>query len=477
MKIILVLIGFISFSTRANFKKLGSEFLVQNSSVQNLLGNTLIADQSIKLVESTLAPKVDGGISHVNNDSDAVGFVNFAAGKTTSMDLNFSKATSWGGVFALNNSFEKVKQDPSRIEAFGGDPEIHQFQQTLSFSTSLTKNLFGREFRLGHHRAIINAEYVDLLSQNSVNDLLTQFSQAYSRAALHKTLFQLQQDALDRANKRLKLVERRVGDGINLKADLFRAQSTKIFQEEQLDQVRQEYNRAMYLLSSLLHRNVLIEEVGNINSIEKTAEELLVRSRSVDKSELLIDSSKRFAENQELDRDLKARQMMPDFNLSFGYQTNDYDPNSSNVFEKGNLIGERNTITVGVEFSYNIGRVSERAELTQAEINYNQSLHQLSAAYEDQKNKRSTLQSNIILSEQSKAKASKRVELSTSIIKEYVKLFSLGRVTLDQVIQAEEDLINSQRRLAQQTVTVFNQRVELASLDYFLPDLMTGGER
>ena len=30
-----------------------------------------------------------------------------------------------------------------------------------------------------------------------------------------------------------------------------------------------------------------------------------------------------------------------------------------------------------------------------------------------------------------------------SIIKEYVKLFSLGRVTLDQVIQAEEDLINS----------------------------------
>ena len=81
------------------------------------------------------------------------------------------------------------------------------------------------------------------------------------------------------------------------------------------------------------------------------------------------------------------------------------------------------------------------------------------------------------MSEQSKTKAGKRVELSTSIIKEYVKLFSLGRVTLDQAIQAEEDLINSQRRLAQQTVTVFNQRVELMSLDYFLPDLMAGAEQ
>ena len=59
-----------------------------------------------------------------------------------------------------------------------------------------------------------------------------------------------------------------------------------------------------------------------------------------------------------------------------------------------------------------------------------------------------------------------------SIIKEYVKLFSLGRVTLDQVIQAEEDLINS-RRLAQQSISNFNQRLELASLDYFLPDLVS----
>ena len=94
----------------------------------------------------------------------------------------------------------------------------------------------------------------------------------------------------------------------------------------------------MYSLSSLLHRNVSVDEVGNITSVEKTADELMTRSKSVDKSDLVLDSSKRFAENQELDRDLKARQMLPDLNISLGYQTNDYDPNSSNVFEKGNSL-------------------------------------------------------------------------------------------------------------------------------------------
>ena len=69
---------------------------------------------------------------------------------------------------------------------------------------------------------------------------------------MHKELYILQQDALVRAKKRLALVRRRVSDGINLKADLLRAESAKIFQEEQLDQARQDFNQSMYSLSSLL---------------------------------------------------------------------------------------------------------------------------------------------------------------------------------------------------------------------------------
>ena len=90
--------------------------------------------------------------------------------------------------------------------------------------------------------------------------------------------------------------------------------------------------------------------------------------------------------------------MLPELNFSVGYQTNDFDPNSSEVLKNGNLSGDRNTVSVGLTFSYNIGRVSERANLTQAEINYNQALHQLSAAYENNKNRKHMLQTNIKLS-------------------------------------------------------------------------------
>ena len=285
----------------------------------------------------------------------------------------------------------------------------------------------------------------------------------------------MQEKALERANKRLSLVKRRVSDGINLKADLFRAQSTQIFQEEQLDQARQEFNQSIYFLSNLLHRKVLPNEVGTAKSIESDTKVFSLVSKFA-KSELLINSKKLLADSQELDRNLKARKMMPELNLAMLYQTNDFDPNSTNVLENGNLSGDRNTVSVGFTFTYNFGRVSERAELTQSEINHNQALHELSAAHQNIKERKTMLQSNIKLSEQNIRKATKRVNLSASIIQEYLKLFSLGRVTLDQVIQAEEDLINSQRRLAQQTIASFNQRVELISLEYFLPDLISEGK-
>jgi len=474
VKLIPIFVILVSLTAKANFKELSNEFLRENASVQSLIGNSLKADQGIKFVESSLAPKFGGGASFVDNNSDSANAVNFAAGKTTSVDLNFSKATSWGGVFSLNNSFEKVIQDPSRIIIFGGDPEIHQFKQTISFATSLTRNIFGQEFDLNLNSSILNAEYVDLLSQSSLNDLMMQFSQAYSRAVLSKELFDLQARALERAKKRLVLVKRRVSDGINLKADLYRAESAKVFQEEQLDQAKQELNKALFSLSSHLHREVLVSEIGTVKNITAAQEGIKNYSQSIKKEQPLIDSRKRFAENQELEKEKSARKMLPEMNFSVAYQTNDYDAESSNVFDKGNLGGDRNTLSVGLEFTYNFGRVSERASLTQAEINHNQALHQLSAAHENVKNRRLMLQENLRLSTNNIRKATRRVELSTSIINEYVKLFSLGRVTLDQVIQAEEDLINSERRLAQQVAANFTQFLELASLDYFLPDLVEG---
>ena len=180
-----------------------------------------------------------------------------------------------------------------------------------------------------------------------------------------------------------------------------------------------------------------------------------LQNSKMEREELVVSARKRFADQQELNKDLSERQMLPDVNFTAAYQTNDFDANSSTVFSEGNLGGDRNTISVGLTFTYNLGRVSERANLAQAEINHNQALHQLSAEVHSNKQKRKMLEENISLSTANTQKARKRVALSNAIIKEYVKLFSLGRVTLDQVIQAEEDLINSQRSLADKCQLIF----------------------
>ena len=71
MKYFLILIILYSFNSWANFQQLGKEFLDKNTSVNNLLGNVLKADQGIKMVESTLAPKITSEVSYLDNNSDS----------------------------------------------------------------------------------------------------------------------------------------------------------------------------------------------------------------------------------------------------------------------------------------------------------------------------------------------------------------------------------------------------------------------
>ena len=435
----------LSFSGNANYKQLSNEFMSENTQIRSLLGDVIKADEGIKIVESLLAPKLESEISYLDNNSDSANAVNFAAGKTSLFKLNFSKTTSWGGQFSFNNSYEKVVQDPSRIRIFGGDPEISQFKQSLSFSTSLTKNFFGQKFDLQHNASILNADFTDLMAQQTVNNLYVEFSKSYANAALAKKLNLLQKEALKRAEARLVLIRRRVNDGINLKADLYRAESAKIFQEEQLGLSEQDFKKTLFVLSSQLNRPVKIDEIGEIYNLDSHLKNFEELSVSIEKESLLILANTQYSDQKKIEKELSGRELLPDLNLVAAYQTNDYDANSSKVFDNGNLAGEKNTISVSLNLTYNLGLISEKSRMAQAEINHNQALYQLNSVVVTNQEKLKLLQQNIELSKINKEKAQKRVDLSEAIIGEYVKLFSLGRVTLDQVIQAEEDLISAQR--------------------------------
>ena len=68
MKYVLIISLLLSFESRANFQKLSLEFLNENAAVKSILGNVIKADEGIKLVESTLTPNIDAGLSYLDND-------------------------------------------------------------------------------------------------------------------------------------------------------------------------------------------------------------------------------------------------------------------------------------------------------------------------------------------------------------------------------------------------------------------------
>ena len=139
------------------FQKLVNEYLESNyniraskSSVENSR-----ADKSITLAKTDV--NLDFGVNYLDNNLDSP-TVNFAAGKTTEATFTLSKFFKFGTTLSLENTFSNTIQDPTRVQIFGGDPEVSEFQQTLTLSQSLTKNFFGKSFKLGLRQSDANVE-------------------------------------------------------------------------------------------------------------------------------------------------------------------------------------------------------------------------------------------------------------------------------------------------------------------------------
>ncbi len=355
--------------------------------------------------------------------------------ETTSYNLSLSKEFFTGTKISLSNTLVDYVNNANNTNNNKG------FTQTLSLEQDLWNNFLGRRDALSLGVAEKTFEYQKQSSSYITESNLYTFATEYLKSKLDKANVELKTAAVTRAKKRLALIKRRVRDGLSEKVDLYSAETQSLASEESLKSEIISLQSSLENLSKKVHREVT---AANILNYELKAESEVVKvSGEIEENKNFLQTKKQI--DYLIDSAKRAESTVyPSLVFGTSYTTNNYETTDSPI-SKGMIGSENNELTVGLTLTWNIGSSAESLTKQAAAIELNKVKMESRKVLLSLKEQESSLikrqrEVDILISS-----ASKRLELSNKTLKEYNRLYSRGRATLDQVIRAEEELITTQQ--------------------------------
>ncbi|ATH09198.1 hypothetical protein BIY24_14960 [Halobacteriovorax marinus] len=355
--------------------------------------------------------------------------------EATSYNLTFSKEFFSGTKLSLSNSLVDYVNNANTTQNNKG------FTQTLSLEQDLWNNFLGRRDFLDLDISEKTLDYKKQSTEFQVEANLYTFVADYLKAKLDKANTQLKKEALDRAKKRLSLIKRRVRDGLSEKVDLYSAQTQELASRESYMSEMISLQSSLESLSKKIHRKVSVsnildyklKESSEVQQVEGTIEDNKNYLQTQKQIEYLVDSSKK-----------ADMGVYPSLVFAASYATNNYERDSSPISD-GVIGSDNNEVSVGLTLTWNIGSNAERLSKQAASIELNKVKMQSRKVLLSLKEQESSLVKRQSEVETLLNSASERLELANKTLKEYNRLYSRGRATLDQVIRAEEELISTQQ--------------------------------
>lgn len=377
--------------------------------------------------------------STLNTDSKLKSSITFKAtqSEANAHSLSVSKSFFTGTEFSFSNDFTTYE---SKQSDFTGAVKNKGFSQSVSLTQDLWKNFLGRNDDLDRVVAEKTYAYQDQASKFQIETNLFTFVTEYINVKVAKAIVDLQELAVKRAQKRLDLIKRRVKDGLSERVDLDSARTQELASIEKLKTDTISFDISVESLSKRLHRTVNASEVEGYKLNSKS--ELERVSGKVEENKNYIKTSKQI---DYLKDSLKQKEnsLFPTLALNGSYKTNNYKQSGSPI-SGGTLGNANNEVALGLSLTWNIGSVSEKLQKESSSIELNKAKMEsrkklLSLKEEEVALKKRLAEVDILIES-----ALKRLDLSNKTLKEYNRLYSRGRATLDQVIRSEEDLISTQ---------------------------------
>ncbi|MFZ8933329.1 MAG: TolC family protein [Bacteriovoracaceae bacterium] len=447
MKLFTIFYLLFSYNVHASLGQLVREFKSNNQGLVEKKLQIQMASLGLQSIEDKRPWTVMYSGSVTNNQLDSSSSFSNQNSKTLVHSISFLKDTIWGGQFKLENVYYHEDRDPSHSAlSFGSSSKnSYQFYQKLSYAQQLGANFLGRKDYQEKEFFSLSQKLAQKNFDESLSMSLLSFFELYSRASLAKKQLSLQRDALLRAKKRTGLIKKMVNDGLRLKVDLYSAQMAEIAQREAVTAAENNLFEAIDQLSSQLHRKVSENEIGGLNEFDlelpvESIEELKKNS-TLSKLEMAVEQAQVKIKNADYS-------VMPDIEFEAGYKTNRIKSENSDIFDEGKLGENKYELVVSLNAVWPLGFGPQKAELAKQNVERKILEYQKKSITASLKQTENLLRKRIEHLKNNLKQVTQRVNLARLVLRQYNKLYDVGKKDFDQVIRSEEDLIRTETALS-----------------------------
>lgn len=464
---IFLFICLLPLSAQSSLKNLTSEFLQKNTQIKTYKANFDLATLNHQLItdQRVLGMEYKGTLSNNNLDSNSV--FNNQNVKYTAHELGFSKGFNWGGTLGFTNSLEKTDRSKWNTTLLGSTPvNTYEFSQTLSYSQNLGKNFFGRDHYREIDESFHSMEMNKLLSKYQTQEKLIEFYGTYLNAWEKKELLRINDEALKRAIRRVKLIRKRVRDGLSLKAENYIATNLELQAKEDHDLARNNLTEALNNLSILVHRNVNIREILNL------APKSILRPAQGYSNNYRVQMMENKKEMNIASIDRAEYGYWPDLSLAASYTTNAVDAKQSEAFSDGTLDGDKDETAFVLSLSYPLDLSLQKTALAKSKVSAMLTDLELKNLKTNLTYTERSIKERLSLIASNVESAKKRVEVLKKAIDSFERLYKLGRVNIDRLLDQEDALSSAERVLISfiksEQMILANQALLASSVDKFL---------
>ena len=341
-----------------------------------------------------------------------------------------------------------------------------------SMSRNLGRDFLGRSYSMKASINKLNTKIAQISYGEEIQKQLLNLTNAYIQVGLSRAQLRFQMEASKRATARLKLVKLRVETGVGHKVELYQAQASLYHQRERVNSSNLRLQSKLQDISALLQRVVKIQEIDDLpypqgpTPMPKIPRDLLVNNKQLQ----ILEGQKSIEERR---LQLKRMAKWPDISLILGHKTNGVAYSGSQAIEEGHLAkSDHSQRTISLNVSWPWGSAPQRLEENQGQIKLESAKMLHSRMQLNLQSIITTLQKKIRIVDNNVKSVQKRLDLAKKTLRGQNTLFKQGRIGLDQVIRAEETLIDTHtghaNYLAQREQLVHDLSYSLGILKEFI---------
>lgn len=463
MRFYLIFSAFVlSSSAQASLRELLEMALKRNLNIEQSRLAHEVSVQNTLIANSRFSFKLDFESAYIDSNFERDPFSLVDANEAWSHSLVLSKPFNWGGELALSNSHRHLS--PKNVL-----PKSYLFEQKLSYSQDLGRNFLGRADQAEVEAVRLQSEVAKLELTISEREQMQALAQLYVEGVSQGSLRKLEEEALLRAKKRLNYVTKQVRDGLRERVDSIRSEQNMLARESALRELDEGLWRIREELGSLMAASTEGVEFKS-ESLEQDwtkAWKGWHLKENVDRQLLL----KRLSVLEQRARQRKE-QNFTDVKIVTTYGTNDWNTVRSKSFSNGAIGGDNDEWSVALQVSMPWGNDASEAEL--AKVHAEQKMLE---RYQRNWNEilihtaRTLGERHKILAENLK-RAIAREKLARKALDAYNNLYSKGRINLEQVITAEEQLIADQKSVVSSRRSLVLLTLEAQALAGRLPQFL-----